>query len=493
MVKLLDLIKEINNLEIVGKKDITIEGVTSFSKAVKKNYLFAAIPGFKSDGFFYLAEAINNGAIAFLLPYERKKDIAENNNFTYLYTLEIRKTYALICKKFYCSEDEIPFLIGITGTQGKTTTTYLIKHILDSSNIPAGLIGTIKHFDGENWLKALNTTPESEFICALLNKLAKRKIKYCVMEVSSHALALERVYGLEFKIAGFTNLGHDHLDFHKNIEDYKKSKKKIFDYLKKDGWAVINADDQFGQELIKELKKRNINLLTYGIHSSSADINGKITQINLGGMEFVIKIEGKNKLVKGWTKIFGEHNLYNILLSFCVTKILGLDEEEILAKIAQFSGVPGRLEKVTNDLGINAYIDFAHTPESLAAALKTLRPFSKKLILVFGCGGERDKEKRPLMGEIACQLADIVIITQDNSRRERFEDILRDILKGVNKEVLIEPDRKKAIQKAVSLAERGDTLLIAGKGHEDYQIIGEEVLYFNDKEELMKAFKKCYI
>jgi len=491
-MKLFDLIKEINSLEIVGEKNITIEGITSFSKAVKKNYLFAAIPGFKSDGFFYLEEAIKNGAVAFLLPQERKKDIVKNNNFTYLYTPEIRKTYALICKKFYFPENEIPFLIGITGTQGKTTTTYLIKHILDSFNIPSGLIGTIKHFDGENWIKALNTTPESEFIYSLLNKLTKRKIKYCVMEVSSHALALERVYGLEFKIVGFTNLGHDHLDFHKNIENYKKSKKKIFDYLK-DGWAIINADDRFGQELIKELKERKINILTYGIYSSSACIKAEITKINLSGMEFVIKISDKNKLIKSWAKIFGKHNLYNILLSFCAAKILGLNEKEILNKITEFSGVPGRLEKVDNNLGINAYIDFAHTPESLETVLTVLKPFSKRLILVFGCGGERDKEKRPLMGEIACKLADIVIITQDNSRRESFEDILCDILKGVNKEVLIEPDRKKAIEKAVSLAQKGDTLLIAGKGHEDYQIIGEKVLYFNDKEELMKAFKKCYI
>lgn len=490
-MRLAKLIKGIDNLEIIGRKDVVIEGITSFSKEVRKNYLFAAIPGLKTDGFFYLEEAAKNGAVAFLLLNERKKDIIENSNFTYLYAQEIKKAYALICKNFYYSKNGDLFLIGITGTQGKTTVTYLVKHILNSFNISTGLIGTIKHFDGEIWVKSLNTTPESEFIYYLLNMLIKKKIKYCVMEVSSHALALDRVYGLNFDIAGLTNLGHDHLDFHKDIENYKKSKKKLFDYLKEGGFAIINLDDTFGKELVYALNKKNINLLTYGIHSSSF-VKGEILKMDLEGMEFIVKINEKKEL-KGRANIFGEFNLYNILLSFCVAKILGLNEEDILEKIGEFKGVPGRLEKVENNLGINAYIDFAHTPESLKEVLKTLRPFSKKLILVFGCGGERDKEKRPLMGEIACELADIVIITQDNSRREDFKDILKDILKGVNKEVIVELDRRKAIGKAVLLAQKEATILVAGKGHEDYQIIGDRVFYFNDKEELIKALKECCI
>ncbi len=491
-MKLIELIKEINNLEIVGEKDIIIEGITAFSKNVKKNYLFAAIPGFKTDGFLYLEEAMKRGANAFLLPKERRKDLIPKNAFTYLYTDEIRKVYSLICKNYYRQVDDNLVLIGITGTQGKTTVTYLIKHILNSFNISTGLIGTINHFDGENWIKSLNTTPESEFIYFLLNKLYTKNIKYCVMEVSSHALALDRVYGLNFWIAGLTNLGHDHLDFHKNIEDYKKSKKKLFEYIKNNGWAIINMDDSFGKELIenfKNLNKKNVNILTYGVNSD-AYIKGEVLKIDLNKMEFIVKINKKE--IKGKTKIFGKFNLYNILLSFGIAKILGFDEESILKNIENFEGVRGRLEKVNNNLGINAFVDFAHTPESLREVLKTLRPFGKKLILIFGCGGERDKEKRPLMGKIACEFADIIIITQDNSRGENFENILSDILMGINnKEVIVEEDRRKAIEKGVSLAKPGDTILVAGKGHEDYQIIGNQVLHFNDREELKKALEKC--
>ncbi|MEO0097091.1 MAG: UDP-N-acetylmuramoyl-L-alanyl-D-glutamate--2,6-diaminopimelate ligase [candidate division WOR-3 bacterium] len=488
-MRLKELIKEINNLEIVGEKDIIIEGITSFSKKVKKNYLFAAIPGFKTDGFLYLEEAMKRGAIAFLLPKERKKDLNKKNEFTYLYTNEIRKVYSLICKNFYCQADDNLVLIGITGTQGKTTTTYLTKHILNSFNISTGLIGTIAHFDGENWMKALNTTPESELIYSLLNKLYKKNIKYCLMEVSSHALALDRVYGLNFEIAGLTNLGHDHLDFHNNIEDYKKSKKKLFEYIRNNGWAIINIDDSFGKELIEDLNKKNINVITYGINSF-AFIKGEILKVDLNGMEFIIKINNE-KEIKGKTKIFGKFNLYNILLSFGIAKILGLAEEDILKKIENFKGVPGRLEKIENDLGINAFVDFAHTPESLREVLRTLRPFSKKLILIFGCGGERDKEKRPAMGKIACEFADMIIITQDNSRTENFKSILRDILKGINKEIFIEEDRRKAIEKGVSLAKKGDTVLVAGKGHEDYQIIGDQIFHFSDQEELKKVLERC--
>lgn len=490
-MKLTELIKGIDNLEIIGKKEIMIEGVTSFSKNVKRNYLFAAIPGFKTDGFLYLKEAIEKGAIAFLLPKERKKDVEKKDNFTYLYTNEIRKVFSLICKNFYREVDDKLTLIGITGTQGKTTTTYLVKHILNSFDISVGLIGTINHFDGEKWIKSLNTTPESEFIYWLLNKLYERNIKYCVMEVSSHALALDRVYGLNFQIAGLTNLGHDHLDFHKSIENYKESKKRLFEYLKKEGWAIINIDDSFGKELNDNLSRKNVNTITYGI-DYPALIKGEILKIDLEEMEFIIKINN-NKKIRGKTKIFGKFNLYNILLSLAITKVLGFDEEVILQKIENFPGVPGRLEKIENDLGINIFVDFAHTPESLKEVLKVLRPFSKKLILIFGCGGERDKEKRPLMGKIASEFADIIIITQDNSRSESFESILRDILKGMNKKAIIEEDRKKAIEKGVSLAEKGDILLVAGKGHEDYQIIGNKIFYFSDREELRKALKKCSI
>ncbi|MEO0134822.1 MAG: UDP-N-acetylmuramoyl-L-alanyl-D-glutamate--2,6-diaminopimelate ligase, partial [candidate division WOR-3 bacterium] len=373
----------------------------------------------------------------------------------------------------------------------KTTTTYLVKHILNSFNIPTGLVGTIQNFDGENWTKSLNTTPASEIIYSLLNKLYIKNIKYCVMEISSHALALDRVYGLNFQIAGLTNLGHDHLDFHRSIENYKDSKRKLFEYLKNGGWAVINNDDSFGRELISIIDKNKVNIITYGI-DLPASIKGKILKFDLSGMEFIVKIDNK-KEVKGKAKIFGKFNLYNILLSLGIVKSLGFCEEEVLKKIENFEGVPGRLEKVDNDLGINAFIDFAHTPESLKEVLKVLRPFSKKLILVFGCGGERDKEKRPLMGKVACEFADIIIITQDNSRSESFKDILEDILKGVNKKVIIEEDRKKAIEKGVSLAGKEDTILVAGKGHEEYQIIDSQIFYFSDKEELKKALNKCCI
>ncbi len=479
-MRLSDLIREEDNLRVFGPTDVLIKGLTSHSQEVRDGYIFFAHPGSKLDGRSFIFEAIGAGAKVIVtnsLPERLPPDI------TYLLTPEVKKILALFTKRFYDRVDEKMTLIGVTGTCGKTTVVYLVRHLFLTTGKDAGLISTIKNYDGRDWEATKNTTPEIYKIFPLLKTLHERGIEHCVMEVSSHALALDRVYGLRYKVACFTNLSPEHLDFHKDLEDYKKAKMKLFIDLSPNSFAVGNLDDPVGKEILKLTPAKKVS---YGL--KKGDLRGEIKEMRLSGMRFVIEAFGERRI--GHTFLLGEMNLYNILAAFGIGWALGLKSDAIMAGIETFRGVKGRLERVENERGVNAFVDYAHTPKALESLLLTLRPLSKKIILVFGCGGDRDKEKRPVMGEIATSLADWVIITSDNPRSEDPKTIISEIVKGIKKsnyQVIL--DRREAIKKAVHLTKRGETLIVAGKGHEEYQIIGERMIRFSDREELERFLR----
>ncbi len=480
-MRLRDFIQEVREIEVFGSTDVIIEGITSDSREVAPGYVFFAYQGEKSDGRFFIPEAIKKGAKVIVTDSLPEK---LTPNVTYCLTPAVKKALGVFTKIFYNKIDEAMAVLGITGTQGKTTTAYLLRKILLTAGYDCGLISTIKYYDGEEWKIAENTTPEIYKIFSILSKLYKKGIRHCVMEVSSHAISLDRVFGLKFKGAGFTNLSPEHLDFHQTIEEYKKAKMKLFQDLPADSFTVYNSDDPVGKEIEKLTKAEKIS---YGI-KETAMIKGEIKRMNLSGMDFSIIVEGREKRLRSF--LIGEMNLYNILCAYGLAWRLKIKEEHIMMGIEAFRGVKGRLERVENDKGFEIFIDYAHTPKALENLLLTLKPLGKRIILVFGCGGERDKLKRPAMGEIATGLADWVIITSDNPRYEDPEQIIEDITKGIRKEnyekIL---NRREAIKKAISLAKRGDLVVIAGKGHEDYQIIKGEKLKFSDREEVEIALR----
>lgn len=480
-MKLSDLIKGEKNLRLFGPADVFIKGITANSKEVRGSYIFFAYPGQRVDGRNFIPEAIKNGARVIVTDYPPER---LPPNITYCVVPEVKKTLGLFTKRFYNNIDEKMAVVGITGTQGKTTVAYLLRYILLTAGYDCGLISTIKYYDGREWRVAENTTPEIYKIFSILATLYEKGIRFCVMEVSSHALSLDRVFGLKFKGAGFTNLSPEHLDFHETLEEYKEAKLRLFQNLTVDSFAVYNLDDAVGKEIGKLTKAKKIS---YGI-KEKAMINGKVKKLRLSGMDFSIQIGDWEKRRRSF--LFGEMNLYNMLCAFGLAWGLGIKEEIILAGIETFRGVKGRLERVENEKGFEIFIDYAHTPKALEGVLSTIKPLAKKIILVFGCGGDRDKTKRPMMGRVATELADWVIITSDNPRFEDPEKIMADIIKGISKnnyeKVL---NRREAIKKAFQLAKRGDAVIIAGKGHEEYQIIGDQRVRFSDREEVERTLK----
>ncbi len=478
-MRLAELIGE-ENLRVYGLTDIIVKGITADSREVKDSYIFFAYKGSKLDGRDFIPEAIKKGAKVIVTD-----SLLQIPYVTCIVSPEPKKVLSFFTKRFYNNIDEKMNLVGITGTQGKTTVAYLTRHILLTAGFDSGLISTIKYYNGYDWEIAKNTTPEIYKIFSLLSRLYERGIKYCVMEVSSHALAQERVSGLAFKVAGFTNLSAEHLDFHKTILDYKEAKMKLFRGLGKDSFAVYNADDPVGREIPTICGAKKIS---YGI-KGVADISGSIKEMSFAGMRFTIKTEGRERV--GRSFLFGEFALYNILCAYGIALALGIKEDSIMRGIETFRGVKGRMERVENDRGIEIFIDYAHTPKALESVLATLKPLSKRIILVCGAGGDRDKEKRPLIGKIATEKASYVIITSDNPRSEDPEEIISEIIKGVKRDNYEKiTDRRKAIKRALLLARRGDTVLITGKGHEEYQIVGDREIKFSDREEVELSLKR---
>lgn len=452
--------------------DIDIKGISYDSRKTKPCDVFIAISGLKTDGYNYIPEAINNGAVVivaerdFEAPPPVKKVIVEN----------ARKSLAELSNKYYHFPSKKLRLIGITGTNGKTTTAYLIESILSTAGYKTGLIGTVETKINGKSIDSILTTPESLELQALLAQMLQEGVTHVVMEVSSHSLAQFRVAGCEFDVVIYTNLTHDHLDYHKTMEAYLEEKKKLFKMLKPNGVAIINVDDPYSKQIAEVVETE---VMFYGLKEARHEtMNTIYASFDVSGMRMTI--DG----LEIRTKLFGEYNAYNILAAYRCGEVFHI-RPEIIKKGIEKAFVPGRLEEITNNLGFKIFVDFAHSPDALQKLLETLKPLAQgKLILVFGCPGDRDKAKRPIMGRIAAELADVVIVTTDDPHTENPRKIIDEILQGIP--LRVELDRKTAIEKALSLAKKNDILVIAGRGHEKYQDFNGKNISFDDREVVRK-------
>ncbi|MBO3445333.1 UDP-N-acetylmuramoyl-L-alanyl-D-glutamate--2,6-diaminopimelate ligase [Clostridium sp. CCUG 7971] len=477
-MELYKLIKNLDVLELKGNIEIDISSIYYDSRKTTENSLFVCIKGFDNDGHKYVNKAIENGAKAFLI--QEDVNIKESNNYTFIKVKDTRKSMAKIAANFYNNPTQKIEIIGVTGTNGKTSITTVLKEILNyKSNV--GLIGTIKIEDGKNDIISNNTTPESIDLQKYFNNMVKNDCKFCAMEVSSHSLALHRVDEVDFNIGIFTNLTPEHLDFHKNLEEYRATKEKLF--YKTNMANIINIDDSSGVIIKNNIKNLKVSVYTYGINNE-ADFMASNIKLYPHGVSYTLKTPTYTDEI--YVNIPGKFTVYNTLGIIAACYILKVPIEIIKYKLKSIKGVEGRFESVKNSKGFNVIVDYAHTPDALENILISANEFVKgKVITVFGCGGDRDKTKRPLMGKIAQDNSDIAVITSDNPRTENPNSIIKDILSGIDKSnqnyITIE-NRREAIYKAIELADNNDLVIIAGKGHEDYQIIGKTKHHFNDKE-----------
>lgn len=457
--------------------EINGEDLEFDSRKIKQGDVFIALEGSIVDGHTFISKAIENGAKTILV----EKDVDKVEGINYFLVDGLREKMGIIASNFYGYPQNQLKIVGVTGTNGKTTTTYILESILGEKNVAR--IGTVEYKIGDEIIPAPNTTPSSLEIIKICKKALEKNIKYLIMEVSSHGLDIGRVNMLRFEAGIFTNLTLDHLDYHKTMENYYLAKRKLFDLVKDKKNSIINIDDEYGKRYLEYT-----NGISYGI--GQGDIQGEIKQITREGQEVTIKIFEKEYKIN--LRLLGRYNLSNLLGAIGAAKTLGLSDEEIISKIPLIHGAPGRFEPVKIDRDFTVIVDYAHTGDALENILKSINEFkTNRVITVFGCGGDRDKTKRPIMGGIAEKYSDIVIVTSDNPRTEDPEEIIKDIVVGLTKENhTVEIHREKAIEKAISLAEKNDIILIAGKGHENYQVIGREKIHFDDKEEVIKAIKK---
>ncbi|MEK9149096.1 MAG: UDP-N-acetylmuramoyl-L-alanyl-D-glutamate--2,6-diaminopimelate ligase [Candidatus Desantisbacteria bacterium] len=455
-------------LNIKVQEDRQIEHITDDSRKVEPNTLFFAIKGVCVNGHRFIQEAKDKGAVAVI--------VEEDGLDGTIRVEDGRKALSLVAQKFF--GEPILKIIGITGTDGKTTTAFLIENIFERAGIPISRLSTIGHRIGGRQVPATQTTPSPIELQSLLKKAKDGGSEACVMEVSSHSLSQDRVYGMRFWGGIFTNLSSDHLDYHKTKEAYLEAKRKLFLSLTPDSYAFVNADDPSSAKMIAGTKAK---VVRFGI--KQGELKPEAVEETETGIAFSIY---KERIT---SKLFGIHNLYNMLGSIAASLNYGIPIKAIKEAIEDFSPPPGRFEIISHSPRV--IIDYAHTPQGLSVTLKAcwqIKP--KRVILLFGCGGDRDREKRPEMGRIAEELASLVILTSDNPRYEDPERILDEIEKGMKKEHLRIADRRQAIEKAISLAGADDLVLIAGKGHEGYQIIGDKKIEFSDKEEAIKSLNK---
>ncbi|MEO0131808.1 MAG: UDP-N-acetylmuramoyl-L-alanyl-D-glutamate--2,6-diaminopimelate ligase [candidate division WOR-3 bacterium] len=485
-----DLCK-LTDCSVIGNQNREIDGIAYHSKAVNKNYMFVAIDGFFCSGKSYINEAISRGASVIVCKDRSLINRLSNAypHITFIISNDCRRFLATAANWFYDYPSNSIKLIGITGTDGKTTTSYIIKSILEAAGKSTGLIGTIKYYDGERYLRASHTTPESLDLVRFLHNLRTKNIQYCICEVSSHALALNRVHGLDFHVAVFTNISQDHLDFHRTLSAYKKAKLKLFQMVASNGYAAVNLNDKFSQIIVKNT---DATVIGYGVNLFNIPdqvktiVAGKILSKTIKGTNVLVKItnrESDNEIeLDVILPMIGEHNVFNMLGAIAAAYALKIPYEIIPQGISACSLVTGRLQKITANNKVNIYIDYAHTPRALETVIKSLREITKgRIIVVFGCGGNRDAQKRPLMGKISTELADFAVITSDNPRNENPLDIIKNITTGIKKDnYKIIVNRSQAIKEAILMAQKDDAVLIAGKGHEKYQIIGDRKIPYSD-------------
>ena len=468
---------------------VEVSSICCDSRKVSYGSLFVAIKGFASDGHDYIATAIGKGARVIVFEdqqaYERQTASLDMEGVIAVQTESSRHAMAIIAANFYDNPSHKLTLVGITGTNGKTTTVTLLHRMFTAMGYSCGLLSTIANYVGTKGTEAVNTTSDPLTINSLLAQMVEAGCEYCFMEVSSIGVEQERVAGLKFKAGIFSNLTHDHLDYHKTFAEYLRCKKLFFDTLPADAYAIINIDDRNGLVMVQNTKAK---VVTYSLRSI-ADHTCRIIEQSFEGM--LLKTDG----VESWSCLIGQHNAYNLLAIYTTAVVLGADPEETLVAMSTLRPAPGRLENMRGPKDISVIIDYAHTPDALENVLKTLREIApdRELICVFGCGGDRDRTKRPEMGRIAQKMADRIIVTSDNSRTEKTADIMAQIKEGMDisgkaKSLFIE-DREQAIRTAVMLAGQGATILLAGKGHETYQIIGTEKTHFDEKEIVAEAFR----
>ena len=480
-MKLQDLLYRVKTLKLIGLTSIKITNIHFDSRKVKKNGMFIAIKGIRTDGHNYIEKAIRKGAKVILvenIPFKI------NDNITYVKVVNSNKALSVIASNFYHNPSKRIKLIGVTGTNGKTTIVSLLHQIFGLLNKKAGMLSTIENKIIENVIESTHTTPDILQINLLLNQMIDKGCKYCFMEVSSHAIHQGRVNGLHFSGGVFTNITRDHLDYHHTFSNYLNVKKSFLDSLSKQAFALINKDDKYALKMLEGTKAKK---MTYSLKSLS-NYKCKVLENQFQGMLLQI-----NK-IDVWVKLVGKFNAYNMLAVYAVVKQFDFSEEDILKALSLLNSVNGRFEFVRNKEAVTGIVDYAHTDDALKNVIEVINEIKKdneNLITIIGCGGDRDKSKRSLMAKIACDLSSQVIITADNPRSEHPDDIIKDMISKLNfiqkKKVLIITDRKQAIMTAGKLANKNDVILVAGKGHEKFQEIKGEKIPFNDMEELKKS------
>lgn len=458
--------------------DCEIVDVTQDSRLVREGFLFVCIKGNTFDGHSVAKEMLEKGARAVVC----EKDLGLENQIIVSNT---REAYSVICANFFSHPAKKLKLIGLTGTNGKTTTTFLIKQILEGAGKKVGLIGTVQNMVCDEVYPAKYTTPDAYELQRLFSLMVKADCEYCVMEVSSQALAQGRVNGLHFEIGAFTNLTQDHLDYHKTWENYFNSKRILFE---NSSIAVTNADDENGLKIVSGL---NCKVVSYAVNTNNADYVAKNVKFKSNGVEYELVSELIGRVN---CPIPGRFSVYNSLCAASIALTLGISFEEVLTAISKSNGVKGRIEVVPTDTDYTVIIDYAHSPDGLENIISSLREIAKKrIVTVFGCGGDRDRTKRPIMGKIAAELSDFCVVTSDNPRSENPSKIIEDILegmKGVSTPYVVVENRREAIKWALEHAEKDDIILLAGKGHETYQILPTGTIHFDEREVVADILKK---
>ncbi|MBI4881512.1 MAG: UDP-N-acetylmuramoyl-L-alanyl-D-glutamate--2,6-diaminopimelate ligase [Planctomycetes bacterium] len=468
-----DLLRAVAPLAVEGDAGACVSALATDSRRVRPNALFFAVPGVREDGARYLAEAVRNGACAVVV----EGDVEVPRGVAVVRVADCRLAKALIAARFFRYPARTLPVVGITGTNGKTTTSYMLRAIADYDGGPTVLIGTIAYEVGGVASPAPNTTPDPIDLHGHLARGVLRGARLAVMEVSSHALAQRRVAGVDFQAAVFTNLTPEHLDYHGTFEAYREAKAELFTALAPSAVAVLNADDPAAAEIARRTRAR---VVRYGL-KGAAEVTARVRRVDIDGVSFILRTPQGEVDVN--TSLPGSHNLQNALAACAAAIALGFPLESVHGGFQLLKRVPGRLEPVDCGQDFRVLVDYAHTDDALSKVLETLRPLTKgRIITVFGCGGDRDRSKRPRMGRVAAALSDMAIVTSDNPRSEDPNDIIAAILSGIPSgcRVDVEPDRRRAIRQALLAARGGDIVLIAGKGHEDYQLVGGERIDFDD-------------
>ncbi|MBN2712797.1 MAG: UDP-N-acetylmuramoyl-L-alanyl-D-glutamate--2,6-diaminopimelate ligase [Planctomycetes bacterium] len=481
MVLLKNLIEGMDGVTLAGDAGVDVSSITCDSRKACAGALFAALPGVKTDGAEYARDAVAAGAVAVLAGSE-----IDSLGVPVMVAENPRKAFALIASAFYGAPSKKLKLIGITGTNGKTTVAYGLRHVIRKLGHRVGMLGTIEYDNGREAIAAPLTTPQCDEFSRILSEMVEAGASYAIAEVSSHSLSQDRVVGHEFACGIFTNLTRDHLDYHGDMKNYMEAKRILFTSLPEGACAVVNGEDPAADEMLRGIAASPVS---YGFEKTD-DVRGEIMKSGLGGSEVMISKGAWSGTLR--TPLVGRYNMENCLAIIAGALSVGLDGEAVLEALRDFTGAPGRLQRFSSEDGVTVFVDYAHTDDALRSVLGVLRPLvDGRLITVFGCGGDRDAGKRPLMAKAAEEFSDNIIVTSDNPRTEDPASIINQICEGLSGRTIAEvvPDRREAIEKAVASAVPGDAVLVAGKGHEDYQIIGTKKIHLDDREIVERALK----